>query len=110
MVLALLLESPDRQLYLYSEIRSVGCLPWVIYDFIVFIAIYFFGDGRREINKDTIISLPVNRVSLLGRQPISSVDSRYLRVLNKNSWGEVDKFENSYPRIHSRCNFIRNSK
>ena len=83
---ALLLESPYCQLYLLSEKLnqdSLCLMSWfsVTYfcnEFSFFVGKYFFGVRRREINIGMV-------TSLLGRQTISSVDSRYWRVLNKSS-------------------------
>ena len=83
---ALLLESPYCQLYLLSEKLnqdSLCLMSWfsVTYfcnEFSFFVGKYFFGVRRSEINIGMI-------TSLLGRQTISSIDSRYWRVLNKSS-------------------------
>ena len=111
---ALLLGSPYCHLYLLSEKfnqDSLCLISWfsVTYfcnEFSFFVGKYFFGVRRSDINIGMI-------TSLLGRQTISSVDSRYWRVLNKSSLGfglEVDKFKNSDPRFDFRSNSIENSK
>ena len=87
---ALLLGSPYCHLYLLSEKfnqDSLCLISWfsVTYyfnEFSFFVGKYFFGVRRSDINIGMI-------TSLLGRQTISSVDSRYWRVLNKSSLGGV---------------------
>ena len=115
---ALLLGSPYCHLYLLSEKfnqDSLCLISWfsVTYfcnEFSFFVGKYFFGVRRSDINIGMI-------TSLLGRQTISSVDSRYSSPLAPTMRGggggfglEVDKFKNSDPRFDFRSNSIENSK